>query len=536
MRLPLAFALVLVLVAAPASAGAVDQESTPGEALFVVSGRGWGHGVGMSQWGAYGMANAGYSHGEILAYYYSGTEIGRAGTRQVRVLLAEGRKAVTLWSPSPFTVVDGTGVKYRLPAGPLPLKPSLVFRTEEGRVRSVSPLLVRPGKAALLSFDGKQFRGQLEVTADKGFLRIVNALPLESYLQGVIAGEMPHAWPSEALEAQAVAARSYALATRVEGKPFDLYSDARSQVYLGVAGERAETTAAVRATAGQVVLYGGQVATTYYFSTSGGKTASAADVFGFSVPYLVSRPDPWDKASPYHRWGPVLLGARTVQSKLDLEARVLDASPVTTPSGRLRSLRLETAEGSTNVPAALLRTGLGLRSTWVTIGVLRLDQPPGPVVFGSTLRLSGVARGLPGPSLSSSPDAASSWTVVGRLVRSSNGVGSLDVTPTRTARYRIEVEGAASPAVLVQVAPRVQLQPPSEPSTLSGIVRPRLKGAEVTIERRRGSAWEAVGEATVDVGGDFRAALDLVPGSYRARVAKTGTWAEGVAPVLVVTR
>jgi stage II sporulation protein D len=146
-------------------------------------------------------------------------------------------------------------------------------------------------------------------------------------------------------------------------------------VYLGVGGEKPATTKAVADTAGQVVLYGGKVATTYYYSSSGGKTASAADVFGFSVPYLVSRPDPWDKASPYYRWGPVLLGARTLQAKLDAEARVVDATGVATPSGRLRTLTLQTATGSEQVPASVMRTALGLRSTWVTIGVLRLDRP-----------------------------------------------------------------------------------------------------------------------------------------------------------------
>ena len=121
-------------------------------------------------------------------------------------------------------------------------------------------------------------------------------------------------------------------------KPFDLYSDVRSQVYRGVEGETARTSEAVRATSGEVVLYGGRVATTYYFSTSGGRTASAADVFGTPVPYLLSRPDPYDEASPHHRWGPVLLGARTLQSKLALDGRVLDALGVPTASGRLRSL------------------------------------------------------------------------------------------------------------------------------------------------------------------------------------------------------
>jgi len=147
-------------------------------------------------------------------------------------------------------------------------------------------------------------------------------------------------------KAQAVAARSYALANLVKGKPFDLYSDVRSQVYLGVAGETPRTSEAVSATAGQVVLYAGRIASTLYFSSSGGRTASSIDVFGVPAPYLVSRPDPWDKASPYHRWGPVLIGARTVQSKLEIDARVLDAAGVPTPSGRLRSLVLWGPPGS----------------------------------------------------------------------------------------------------------------------------------------------------------------------------------------------
>ena len=135
------------------------------------------------------------------------------------------------------------------------------------------------------------------------------------------------------------------------------------------------TSKAVTDTAGEVVLYGGKVATTYYFSTSGGKTASAVDVFGTNVPYLVSRPDPWDKASPYHRWGPVLLGARTLQSKLGVDARVIDVTATATPSGRLRSLVAQTTDGPETVPASLVRTALGLRSTWIAVGVLRLDKP-----------------------------------------------------------------------------------------------------------------------------------------------------------------
>ena len=303
---PLLALFVTALTLATASAsGQPVPASSYGEAVFVVSGRGYGHGVGMSQYGAYGQALAGRTYDQILGHYYTGTEIGKAGRKEVRVLLAEGRRAVTISSTAPYTAVDATGALFKLPKGALTLRSDLELPSEAGPASAVQPLVFRPGKAALLTLDGRAYRGKLELVPQGEFLRVVNVAALESYLQGVVAGEVPYSWPAEALKAQAVAARSYALANLVKGKPFDLYSDVRSQVYGGVAGERPSTTKAVAATAGQVVLYGGKVATTYYFSTSGGKTASAVDVFGINVPYLVSRPDPWDKASPYHRWGPV---------------------------------------------------------------------------------------------------------------------------------------------------------------------------------------------------------------------------------------
>jgi stage II sporulation protein D len=528
---------LLILLTTLATSSALAQEPAPpaaGEALFVVSGRGYGHGVGMSQYGAYGMAYAGHTYDEILAHYYTGTQLGRGGRKDVRVLLGEGRQALSISSTVPFTAKDGAGVVHKIPAGALVLRARLAILTADGPAKAVPPLIVRPGKAAPLALDGKQYRGKLEVAPQAGFLRVINIIPLESYLQGVVANEMPHTWPLEALKAQAVAARTYALATVVKGKPFDLYADVRSQVYLGVAGEQPRTTDAVRATAGQSVLYAGKVATTYYSSSSGGKTASALDVFGFDVPYLVSKPDPWDRASPYHSWGPILIGARTLQSKLGLSARVLDAAGVVTPSGRLRSFTVQTATGPAKMPAALLRTSLGLRSTWVTIGVLRLDQPSSAAVYGSNVRLTGVARGLPAPVLSSSQSGAT-WTRVGPLQRDTSGVASLVVKPERTLRYRIEVKGASSPPVLLRVAPRIQLALAPDGTGLTGTVRPRLAGAEVTVERRRGSGWEDVARVQVDKGGSFRAALALAPGSYRARVAATDSFVEGVTAVLAVS-
>lgn len=536
-----AIAAVLVFAVASASGQQVPP-SAYGEAVFVVSGRGWGHGVGMSQYGAYGQAIAGRTYDQILGHYYTGTEIGKAGRKEVRVLLAEGRRAVSVSSAAPFVVTDATGATFRLPKGPLTVDGTLRLQSEigPGTTKAVSPLIVRPAKRAILALDGRLYRGKLEIASQGEFLRVVNVVALESYLQGVVPGEVPSSWPQETLKAQALAARSYALANLVKGKPFDLYADVRSQVYGGVASERPSTSKAVAATAGEVVLYGGKVATTFYFSTSGGKTASAADVFGQSIPYLVSRPDPWDKASPYHRWGPVLLGARTVQSKLGIDARVLDATGVATPSSRLRSLVVKTTVGSESIPASLVRTALGLRSTWMTVGVLRLDRAStgGAVAFGGSARLSGVSRGLATPRLASSADGTA-WTIAVPVTADPAGLVAVDVKPVRTTRYRLEAEGGTSPALLVQVSPRVLLARSTDagPSTLRGTVRPRLKGAVVEIERRKGSSWTSVGQAALDAVGAFALAFDtpLPAGTYRARIVATDGFATGISPSLQVS-
>lgn len=516
-----------------ASEAQVPPATVPGEPLFVVSGRGYGHGVGMSQFGAYGMANAGYAYEKILAYYYAGTQLGRTIRTNVRVLLEEGRKAVSISSTVPYSVVDATGTAYRIQAGPLILRTDLTLPDPAGPIPASGPLVVRPGKGAPLSLDGRPYRGKLEVAVQGAFLRVVDIVGLELYLDGVVPGEMPQAWPSAALEAQAVAARSYALANLVKNKPFDLYADQRSQVYLGVAGEKPRTSAAVSATAGRIVVYGGKVASTLYFASSGGKTASAQDVFGITVPYLVSRPDPWDASSPYHTWGPILFAARAIQAKLGVKGHVLDVVGVPTPSGRLRSLSIATGTGPTTIPSALLRTGLGLRSTWVTIGVLRLDRPTAAVVYGSSVHLTGIARGLVAPTLSSSANGTA-WTRVGAVQPDSTGAVDILARPVQTTRYRIEVKGASSPALLLRVAPRVRISVPAEADALAGTVKPRLAGATAIVERLGPTGWGQVGRAPVGTAGAFHVSLALTPGSYRARVPATGGFAEGTTPVLEV--
>ena len=263
--------------------------------VLAFTGHGWGHGIGLGQWGAYGYALHGLAYDKILAHYYPGTTLGPARIATVRVLVASKQK-VTLASTTPWTIVDATGAKTALDAGQLTLDSTL---TVDGA--ALEPPLKITAKAPL-SVAGAAYRGKLTVTLDGKLLDVIDMVGLEQYVKGVVPSEMPSKWPGAALEAQAVAARSYALANLTKGRPYDLYGDARSQVYGGIAVESDSASAAVDATKGQVVLYSGTVANTLFFSTSGGRTVSALEATGVDVPYLVSVADPYDTLSPYHDW------------------------------------------------------------------------------------------------------------------------------------------------------------------------------------------------------------------------------------------
>ena len=338
----LALVLLVAAIAAGSAAGARGATACTGStcfaapagsgALFLFSGHGWGHGVGMSQYGAYGYAQHGSTYRQILAHYYPGTKLGPAPVSTIRVLLADKKKTLKLSSEVAFSVRDGAGAKTTLPPGALQLTPALKI----GGKALVPPLQILPGHGGPLTLT-RPYRGWLDVDVVDGRLRAVNVVGLEQYLYGVVPAEMPATWAPEALKAQAVAARSYALATRQVGAPFDVFSDTRSQMYLGLAHESASTTAAVNATKRQVVLYNGTVATTYFSSTSGGKTESSQGWTGTALPYLVSVPDPYDDISPYHDWGPVPVTAKTIVKALKLTSTIMDATTTPTPADASRN-------------------------------------------------------------------------------------------------------------------------------------------------------------------------------------------------------
>jgi stage II sporulation protein D len=522
--------------ASPFAGLTVGAQAKRSTAVFAVSGRGWGHGVGMSQWGAQGFAQRGSGYATILAHYYRGTQLGRAPVARLRVLLTDGKKALRVSSVLPFRVRDGVGDLHELDAGTYALGPGLRIRVsgEEKATALPGPLLFSPTAGGTLGLDAKPYRGQLELAVERGRLRAINHVGLEAYLYGVVPDEMPHTWHAEALKAQAVVARSYALAVRRSGGAFDLYDDVRSQVYNGITAEEPQSNAAVDGTAGQVLLYEGAVARTFFFSTSGGKTANVADVWGSTpIPYLISVPDPYDTASPHHRWGPFAITAPRIKRALAVPGEILDVRTTLNSSGRVDRVTGLGTSGEGSATGAELRTRLGLRSTWFSVGVLSLARAKLTIVpHGSAARLNGLARGLPGVVLEARPTGGA-WGPAGGVP--AGGAFAFDVKPNLSTEYRLVSGTIRTEPLRVVVAPRVRLAAPSAPTALRGTVRPVLPGVPVVIQRQvNGGPWTRVAAAQVDERGAFQAQLALTPGTYRARVAPGRGFAVGISPVLNV--
>jgi stage II sporulation protein D len=530
---------VVAVIALSFGAGASarrDAAAPPAQsATFFVSGRGWGHGVGLSQWGAYGFAQRGTTYDAILAHYYRGTELGRAPVARVRVLLGEGRKSVTVRSAASFRLRDGSGAVHALAPGAYTFGPGLRVKVDpDAEARALeAPLLFTPGSAPLQY--GRPYRGQIQVNAGSNSLQVINSVGLEAYLYGVVPREVPSSWPTEALKAQAVVARSYALAVRKTGA-FDLYADTRSQVYGGMEAEKPSTNAAVDATAGQVLLHDGRVATTFFFSTSGGRTANVGDVWsgGDELPYLVSVPDPHDSASPHHTWGPVLLTHAMLAKTFRIPGAIADVRVDVNPSQRVDTLTFVTQRGDQlSFKGTDVRTRLNLRSTWFRVGLITLDRPRRAIEYGATARLTGRVRGS--ASVTLEQRAGSIWEPASRPKPNAAGAIAVAVRPLATTDYRLSVSPKIAGApVRVAVAPRVRFQPVTEQTALRGFARPVLPGARVEIQRLEGSSWRPVATATIDGSGAFTADLRLTPGSYRARVAPGRGLVAGFSPVLKV--
>jgi stage II sporulation protein D len=378
-RLVLLFTLI-ALVALPSAAGAATRQ--------IIRGAGFGHGIGMSQYGAYGYAKHGFNYQQILAHYYTGTDLVKTTNSDIRVLLQTGSRTAT------FTgATDGGGHKLN-PAKTYKVKLNglsgeILYAPNGKRLGHFdTPLditsssgLLRLGGRAMNGMSSGHYRGTLEFRPSPfSGLAVVNVADLDDYVKGVVPGEMPSSWAPAALEAQAVAARSYALATDAGGPVFDQYPDTRSQMYKGADGEVASTNAAVDATSHQILKYNGQVAATYFFSTSGGHTEDVQNVFygAKPEPYLVGVSDPYDNISPKHRWQIRLTTSRLQHELGSLVRGKLRGVKVLQRgvSPRIVWASVVGTRGSVRVRGATLKSRLGLDDTWASFNRFSTKTKP----------------------------------------------------------------------------------------------------------------------------------------------------------------
>jgi stage II sporulation protein D len=341
---------------------AVALASSASAADWVIHGRGFGHGVGMSQYGAYGYAKHGRSYRAILGHYYRHTRLGKANGR-VRVLLASGVGSVGF---SKARRACGKRLHKRRGYQFADSGSRVILRSQRGR-RLAS--CGRSGTAKGgngIRVDGKgTYRGTLKAKETGGLL-VVNKVGLDDYARGVIANEMSSSWPQDALRAQAVATRSYALSS-TRGRGFDVYDDIRSQVYGGKGTETRATDRAVRATRDEVIRYHQHVIMAFFFSTSGGQTESARYVFGSRpIRYLKSVKDPFDRVSPFHKWRETH-SQHKMESRLDglFHGRLRKIKVMKTgDSPRIVKARVVGSRGSSRVSGSTLQGRLGMMSTW----------------------------------------------------------------------------------------------------------------------------------------------------------------------------
>jgi stage II sporulation protein D len=368
-------AALLVALALPAASSARYENSAAHTAVkakrWVVKGAGFGHGVGMSQYGAYGYAKHGFRFDQILTHYYTGTAIGTTADRSVRVLLRSGARSVAFRGAGSAC---GAGLNPKKGYVAKRKGSGVIVRNKKGRrIARCGAAMTAVGSPTVRVGGKGTYRGSLEVRASGGSLDAINVVEIEDYVRGVVAEESPASWPIEALKAQAVAARSYGLSTGIRGGTFDLYDDTRSQAYGGVGAETAKTDRAVSATHLQVVMYGGKIAQTFFFSTSGGHTENNEfSSLGFGqppIPYLRGVDDPFeaDAGSPYEHWKRKFSIGRMNSALHSIGLRGKLKNVAVTQRGtspRIVRANLVGTGGTATVNGPQLRDALGLPDTW----------------------------------------------------------------------------------------------------------------------------------------------------------------------------
>ncbi|MDN5851411.1 MAG: SpoIID/LytB domain-containing protein [Actinomycetia bacterium] len=368
---------------------------TSRRASVTIRGRGFGHGIGMSQYGAEGAAHKGLGYRRILRYYYPKTKlVERRAFIRVHITADTGNSVVVRDAPK-MRVRDGAdGKVFRLPAWKrirrwriVPTRgkpwrstvqyldrrgwhrwkvPGRTWLRGDGTFRSKR----RPLRLVLPNGSVSAYRGGIRAAEGPGReIETVNVLRLQHYLKGVVPVEMPSYWSQPALRAQSVAARSYALHLKARGSHdgYDLCDTTSCQVYGGFGVETKATNRAVRATSGTVVAYRGKAALTMFSSSSGGWTASGG------LPYLRAHRDRYDRWSgnPMRSWTERISTARFERAYPSLgrlrSVRVTKRNGHGKWNGRAERVVLRGTRANVRLSGSDFRFVFGLRSDWIRI-------------------------------------------------------------------------------------------------------------------------------------------------------------------------
>jgi len=282
----------------------------------------------------------------------------------LRVVLKEETKQVTVGSSTDAVIRDATGN----PLGSLQGMSGFRAESGNGKVRlgqwESNQLWIDPQGEGLVWIGDRWYRGDTKLIHDGSELTVINQVNLEEYLYSVVGGEMVASWPLEALKAQAVAARSYALHKQNQsaGRLYDVKSTTASQVYKGIKSETPRTVEAVNSTQGQILTHGGKAILAVFHSSSGGHTENVEDIWHRPLPYLRGVVD-YDQTAPVYQWqkrvsstemGELLGDLGTVRSLIPLE---------TTPQGRILQLKVVGDRATKSISGNQLRKALNLRST-----------------------------------------------------------------------------------------------------------------------------------------------------------------------------
>jgi stage II sporulation protein D len=278
---------------------------------------------------------------------------GSSLAESIRVAIADNQPSVTLESPAGLRTTGAPGRK----SG----------QSATYRAADVGKKPVRVSSSgAFINVNGKAYRGEIEIRKKgNGRLLVINDLDLEAYLLGVVAAEIPSDWEMEALKAQAVASRTYALYEKQNAgrRPYHILATVDSQMYLGRRGERTRATEAVEATRDLVITYRGDVIPAFYHSSCGGHTENALELWGIDEPFLKGVDCDCQNISTYGIWEKRFTTAGVIRALRRQGFRLADIGSVEmgdlTPAGRVKNVIFRNSGRATSVPAETIRAALG---------------------------------------------------------------------------------------------------------------------------------------------------------------------------------